>query len=916
MNRKKLFMFVCSVSLMGLVTKAAFAEPQVNEPSPGVYELADWVEYDWLVGCTPTAVSMMIGYWDRNGYGGLMHGNTTKYGYPVAQAIYSDGFVKDYGSPTSTDEYFRDPYGIIRDNSEGDIIHKDNSIADYVLTGQSRINLDYGWSKLYGVSIGIHGWANYRGYGGFQATDYRSVDFSFDRLATEIKSGRPVMASVASSNSGTTDHSIVIVAVNENTRQYGFLAGWLDDETLEGEGVRWASYRHADYGRQWGVHTLVTVMPPEQDQLQGADTLLVQNNGSGSKHVIGGRTNRQGALTETFSATNILNSKTLAIASGDGHEFYQIINDGLGSARLLQLRSFGSGKFSWSVRNSNVGLNRERTRGLATADNKTFWQLYDDSSGTLALNKLQLNAAKDNFVSPQRISDDTGLSRTSTLGAAMRDPNELLVYVKNSSGGIDLYTLNPATASNLQLVSRNIAGVSNMAAIAAWNPPETAEDDGDGATIQVDTTELILNNSFSGNLAAKQWKFFKYFAPSDQPVISFLLDGLSADLDLYVRAGDVPTGDVNDGTFDCGSWRGDTLSDTCKLDDAAGKTWYVGVHAYKAGDFTLTALTPAGEGGGLENTISFDSAELGDVRQGEWQWYRYDADESQKASFSITDLVNDADLYIREGARPTGSIEQDGVYDCASTNGDKHNDVCTLDVTAGQSYYIGIYGYRATSYNLILKRAVAATNVRRLTVGDSDSSSLAQDEWAWYRLTPPGGTGHIEFALTGLDDDVDLYVRRGEAPSGTVNNSGNYDCGSWKGGRNDELCSVSASTPGGDWFVGLFAYRASAYTLSATAATTRQKQQLTRDVVDKIDDKLSKSRMAIIRRNLANSDLGGLSISDSDSNDSGAGRQVEDESTADSSSENDTDKSGGGGGVFAYAFLCILLGFGLRRKIS
>ena len=36
--------------------------------------------YDWWYGCSPTSAGMMMGYYDRNGYGGLSYANLVRGG--------------------------------------------------------------------------------------------------------------------------------------------------------------------------------------------------------------------------------------------------------------------------------------------------------------------------------------------------------------------------------------------------------------------------------------------------------------------------------------------------------------------------------------------------------------------------------------------------------------------------------------------------------------------------------------------------------------------------------------------------------------------------------------------------------------------------------------------------------------------
>jgi hypothetical protein len=65
------------------------------------------------------------------------------------------------------------------------------------------------------------------------------------------------------------------------------------------------------------------------------------------------------------------------------------------------------------------------------------------------------------------------------------------------------------------------------------------------------------------------------------------LDGLSGDIDLYVRIGSQP--DIDAGVYDCSSNNSDTEDEWCSVSVDKDTTVYVTVYGYEAGDYTLTA---------------------------------------------------------------------------------------------------------------------------------------------------------------------------------------------------------------------------------------------------------------------------------------------------------------------------------------
>ena len=69
---------------------------------------------------------------------------------------------------------------------------------------------------------------------------------------------------------------------------------------------------------------------------------------------------------------------------------YRLYDDGEGTAALYEVLAYGDGKFKWRELNPDSGLSKTKTIGLATADAQTFYQLYDDGEGSAALYELTL----------------------------------------------------------------------------------------------------------------------------------------------------------------------------------------------------------------------------------------------------------------------------------------------------------------------------------------------------------------------------------------------------------------------------------------------------------------------------------------------------------------------------------------------
>lgn len=477
----------------------------VEQVSPGVYQLVDLVEYDWLVGCVPTAASMMIGYWDRNGYGGLITGDSTRHSQAIDDLIFSPGHVSDYLQPTDIVESFDDEHGIIKDKSESIPTHKDNSLADYISASQSRINLDYGWSWISAAATGIHGWANQRGYGGFRSSFHQYSHFSYDSFRQEILAGRPAMISVDVQGKGNTDHLVLGVAFNDNTKQVGVLNGWDPSDPENPPELNWIDWKGLAVDRHWGIGHIITVTPPDTTNVAGPNTIFLDNSGGSTSKAYyrDGILSTEGDLNILKQSTlSNLGSSTIGIASSNGHRFWQLVNDGSGTAALYESESRGEGGFSWVRLSSNSGLNRSYTEGLATADGETFWQLWNDNSGTMALVRWNWDSTKRYFTNNRVMRYDTGLPRANTLGAAMKQDGTLLVYVKTGSNQASLYSLDVTNNNSTpRLLRSNVPGMDSLIDFSSFKRAATVASDGDGAdsNIAVRPSELHQRLAARGN---------------------------------------------------------------------------------------------------------------------------------------------------------------------------------------------------------------------------------------------------------------------------------------------------------------------------------------------------------------------------------------------------------------------------------
>ena len=96
--------------------------------------------------------------------------------------------------------------------------------------------------------------------------------------------------------------------------------------------------------------------------------------------------------------------------------------------------------------------------------------------------------------------------------------------------------------------------------------------------------------SVNGSVSQGHWNYYTITSDSSHTQLTVELYGLSDDVDMYVKEGSKPTSDI----WDCRPFNGNTTSEICTLTNTGATTWYIGVHGYYAGNFTVKATLSSG----------------------------------------------------------------------------------------------------------------------------------------------------------------------------------------------------------------------------------------------------------------------------------------------------------------------------------
>jgi len=203
--------------------------------------------YLWYNGCGPTAVGMLIGYWDGRGFDDLVPGDAGEITSYTETMISSAGNYDDYCLPMDSSGF------LLPDRSEepfGDE-HPDDSVADFMKCSQSYHDNKYGWSWDRDVDdalLGYARWAN-SSYDPTYARVYSGgpqPDAIWFALVREVDAGRPAVFLVDTNGDGWTDHFVTVVGYDTN-HNYGLHDTW---DTAE----HWYPLAPIAAGTKWGVY--------------------------------------------------------------------------------------------------------------------------------------------------------------------------------------------------------------------------------------------------------------------------------------------------------------------------------------------------------------------------------------------------------------------------------------------------------------------------------------------------------------------------------------------------------------------------------------------------------------------------------------------------------------------------------------
>ena len=202
----------------------------------------DIPSYTWHRGCGPTALGMIVGFYDIHGFYDLYDDSTLLQTNNINMLIASDEHYYDYSLPQ---DYYPN---LLQDISEAGIPHQNNSIADFMKTSMSICGNYWGWSWSSDIGTAFEDYIYFRNPNYITNTEYEYYSSSsWDEYKMEIDNNKPVIILVDTDGDDLTDHFVVGIGYDNSTQEFGCYDTWDNN-------IHWYSWRGMGSGIAYGVY--------------------------------------------------------------------------------------------------------------------------------------------------------------------------------------------------------------------------------------------------------------------------------------------------------------------------------------------------------------------------------------------------------------------------------------------------------------------------------------------------------------------------------------------------------------------------------------------------------------------------------------------------------------------------------------
>ena len=270
----------------------------------------------------------------------------------------------------------------------------------------------------------------------------------------------------------------------------------------------------------------------------------------------------------------LINSNSVGIANGNGNIFTKIsYTDNY--YLIIQKESFDVDvTYNFSIEISH-DKNLDKYPVLTKIENQTANKNESFS--------LQLNTKSKDPIQYQTSGLPTGLNINSNSGKISGSPEiagvfPIRVFVANEYGSDQDDFLLSIQGENIVFSDTDKDGVIDSIDMCK-NTPLNSCVNNKGCSC-----ELVLLEK-TDYVSKDSWRYLSLSVEKKYTSLDIKLFNLEQDLDLYVRKGQKPSHDK----FDCRPFKGGIRAESCNLINEGDNIWYLGVHGYMEGNFTIKA---------------------------------------------------------------------------------------------------------------------------------------------------------------------------------------------------------------------------------------------------------------------------------------------------------------------------------------
>lgn len=204
--------------------------------------------YIWQNGCGPTALGMVVGYYDKRGFEDLIIGDASTQTKDVNDAIACKKHYEDYSLPLDFHPK------ILPDKSATENTNKENCIADFMKTSWSKENNYWGWSWASHVNQAFENYVyikndQYVIHTHFERINNDNINKAWKNYKIEIDNNRPVILLVDTNGDKISDHFVTAIGYDAKDSLYGVYDTW-------DKNIHWYKLRTMSSKWAWGIYSM------------------------------------------------------------------------------------------------------------------------------------------------------------------------------------------------------------------------------------------------------------------------------------------------------------------------------------------------------------------------------------------------------------------------------------------------------------------------------------------------------------------------------------------------------------------------------------------------------------------------------------------------------------------------------------